>query len=461
MTVPKDSIWAAEFLAAGISPDHCDDVLAGCYDVPLNFSTEKPPVILDVGANVGAFVRWAVRRWPGCVLHCYEPHPGNFALLQRTIATIGPEESEIHANNVAVFNEETPIKLHVAKTNCGAHSFFNLGQEDEQTIVVQAIHAQTLPRADILKLDIEGAEMSVLLALADVGRLREFSAVMLEYHSEMIRLAVKQLMSEQGFAVTGEKVHEKNRGELRFVKCVALAPVAADAPANAPRQTAKTKPKVFIATPAHDHKFHSGFVFSLLKLGKSGMFDLTMNRVAGCGVARARNNMAHEFLTTTDAQYYAAIDSDIAFEPEHLARAIAFDKPIVAVPYALKQTQLQWCLNEIPGEVPNPETGFQKVSTAGTGFFLVKREVFEKMIEAFPDIAYEDDLPEMRGQTRWDFFSMGVLKRRYLTEDWYFCVRARMLGYDIWMDATTHVAHEGLISFPLEKQKEGMFGGGA
>lgn len=455
--MPPDSkpLWPSDY---GLDPDHCADVIGGCYDVPLNYSPEAPPVILDIGANVGAFVRWAVTRWPGCKIHCYEPAPKNFELLERTIATIAPEQSELHANNVAVFNESRKMVLHLAKSNCGAHSFYNLGESSEETVDIDAIGADHLPRADILKLDIEGAEMPVLLALNDTGRLSEFSAVMLEYHSNVICLATKQLLGELGFTLTGEKLHEKHRGELRFVK-TALLPVN-DGGKPAPAVPEK-KIGVFIATPAHDHKFHSGYCYSLLSLVNSQRFKLTFARAGGCGVARARNNMAHDFLTTVypdggRPEFYAAIDADIGFNPDHLSRAIAFDKPIVCVPYALKQEALQWCMNSLPGEKPDRATGFQKVSTAGTGFMVIKREVFEKMIGAFPEIAYDEDLPEAKGQTRWDFFSMGVITRRYLTEDWFFCLRARELGYDIWMDALNHVNHEGMISYPIARQRQGM-----
>ena len=44
------------------------------------------PVILDIGANIGAFALWAIGRWPGCRLHCYEPLPANFDMLRQNLA---------------------------------------------------------------------------------------------------------------------------------------------------------------------------------------------------------------------------------------------------------------------------------------------------------------------------------------------------------------------------------------
>jgi hypothetical protein len=72
-------LWPAHFT---VDPMHAADVLAGSYDIP--FNPEKPPVILDIGANIGAFTSWAAKRWPGCVIHAYEPHPGNYAMLEET-----------------------------------------------------------------------------------------------------------------------------------------------------------------------------------------------------------------------------------------------------------------------------------------------------------------------------------------------------------------------------------------
>jgi FkbM family methyltransferase len=43
-------------------------------------------VILDIGANVGSFAAWALKRWPGAHVYCYEPLPNNFALLKKISA---------------------------------------------------------------------------------------------------------------------------------------------------------------------------------------------------------------------------------------------------------------------------------------------------------------------------------------------------------------------------------------
>lgn len=53
-----EPLWPESFLSPDLGPDHCRDVLEGCYDVPFNHS----PKVIDIGANVGAFARWAKKR---------------------------------------------------------------------------------------------------------------------------------------------------------------------------------------------------------------------------------------------------------------------------------------------------------------------------------------------------------------------------------------------------------------
>jgi hypothetical protein len=245
-------------------------------------------------------------------------------------------------------------------------------------------------------------------------------------------------------------------------------------------------PRVYIATPSHDHKLHAGFAFSLYRLLAARVLPLQPSKVGGAGVARARNNQAAEFLKSK-CDLFFAIDADITFEPEYVQRLVAHGLPIVCGLYPLKQHKLAWCVNPLPGEKIDPATGLQKVASSGTGFMCIQRAVFERMIEAHPELAYTEDLEESRGEVRYDFFSMGVdgpgspqarLERirellelspdpaltlqeiravltqphppgRYLTEDWYFCHRARALGIPVYVDCTFHLKHEGMIDYPL------------
>lgn len=206
-------LWPEDY---GVHPRHCADVLAGSYDIP--FDPEKPPVILDVGANVGAFTKWAAYRWPGSTIFSYEPYPNNFKLLTRTVESV-KDLAHIGLNQVAVSDKggNMVLKFHSEAMNCGEWSL-NTGGTPKDTVNVDVIPALDLPKADILKIDTEGAEAQILESMK--YRLHEFSAVMLEIHSASWVVPITGLLRIAGFSIISKEVkfNSENRVEMKFLK---------------------------------------------------------------------------------------------------------------------------------------------------------------------------------------------------------------------------------------------------
>ena len=207
---PKVALWPADYIGPKLAPDHCGDVLAGSYDVP--YYPKSPPTILDIGANIGAFARWAVRRWPGCTIHCYEPQAGNFKLLTRTWKGMLRADPNILLHEMAVTNGSSPVHLVPGELNCGEAHLVETGGE-----IVEATPAGLLPVADILKMDTEGCEPLILDGLYRAGRLQEFAAIMLEYHNDAHGAMMMELLLAHGFWITGFRPWAPNRGELKFI----------------------------------------------------------------------------------------------------------------------------------------------------------------------------------------------------------------------------------------------------
>lgn len=152
--------------------------------------------ILDIGANIGAFALWANMRWPGSTIHCYECHPGTFAILGRNVAAI----PNVRSTNVAVYPTEASTLPVCARYDgdgeAGIVSVLAGMFEDlalPQSFEVTALHPRDLPRAEIVKIDVEGAEFDVLREL-------DFSStelIMMEYHNDASRNAIKSLFAEE------------------------------------------------------------------------------------------------------------------------------------------------------------------------------------------------------------------------------------------------------------------------
>jgi FkbM family methyltransferase len=122
--------------------------------------------ILDIGANVGAFSLWAVHRWPGSVVHAFEPHPDTYKVLQENTRDF----PMIYCFNAAVSPSPDGILVHrgtadgeSALIECARLTFREEVLLEAQSVAVPVVHPVSLPRADIVKLDVEGSEAAIVL----------------------------------------------------------------------------------------------------------------------------------------------------------------------------------------------------------------------------------------------------------------------------------------------------------
>jgi hypothetical protein len=93
-------------------------------------------------------------------------------------------------------------------------------------------------------------------------------------------------------------------------------------------------------------------------------------------------------------------------------------------------------------------TKFVQALKVGFAFVLLKREVVERMCEAYPELEYET-----RGAPReWALFldmlepAKGGLPER-LSEDYSFCKRWIDIGGEIWLDPESSLIHAGRAEF--------------
>jgi FkbM family methyltransferase len=184
---------------------HVQKVLGGEYDIPYRHSA---PVILDIGANVGSFAAWALKRWPGAHVHCYEPLPDNFALLKRNLGQFEGRSVSLH--NFAV-GDPSLTRLYLGRNNCGEASFYDIGEQTTAMIEVETKAADVLPKAQIVKIDTEGSEVDILAGMTSL----DFDAIMLEYHSEANRRRIEGLLGD--FFLAGGEIRGLHRGTLKYL----------------------------------------------------------------------------------------------------------------------------------------------------------------------------------------------------------------------------------------------------
>lgn len=145
------------------------------------FETEREePRIIDGGANVGLATLYWKRQFPGAKITAFEPGPEVFQALEYNIQSHGLEN--VDAVQAGLWDEEGAIEFEQDKASSGHFSQFpGTDSVGSTKVSVTRLGPYLDQHIDMLKLDIEGAEVNVLLDVQD--RLDRVQNLFVEYHS--------------------------------------------------------------------------------------------------------------------------------------------------------------------------------------------------------------------------------------------------------------------------------------
>jgi FkbM family methyltransferase len=174
-----------------------------------DFALRESDVVLDIGANIGAFAVYAAKQTPRGRVIAFEPASDNFELLARNAAL--NRLANLVPVRAAVAGESGVINLYRAHGS-GAHST-TAGRLSQSTGIEQ-VEALTLEdvfrrheigSCNLLKLNCEGAEFEILHS-APATVLSRIERIAMEYHAtENKRERAGRLIDhlcKQGFEVT-------------------------------------------------------------------------------------------------------------------------------------------------------------------------------------------------------------------------------------------------------------------
>jgi hypothetical protein len=216
--------------------------------------------------------------------------------------------------------------------------------------------------------------------------------------------------------------------------------------------------RVHICMPCYGGQLTESTFMSYIKWSNTARqlgIDWTMETLTNESlISRARNTLTAKFLHNKDSTHLLFIDADIGFEPWHILVLLNRQVDVIGGLYPMKSLPIKWCVNGIEGGEEGTD-GLQEVSKTGTGFLLIKRDVFEKL-NAHPatkpfinDIGLSAELnPYMK-----TYFDTAVRENRYYSEDWTFCENWRDLGGKVWVDKRVLLRHTGTYTFAHEAQE--------
>lgn len=248
----------------------------------------------------------------------------------------------------------------------------------------------------------------------------------------------------------------------------------------------KTAEKILlVATPALGDRFEGTYFRSMLglqhRMTSAGITMLTLTKNSSL-IALARNDCAATFRNALDKKitHMIFIDSDVGFDPADVERMLSYDEPVIAGSYPLKlfnwremamlvesghpvnaslpartsgSTIGTWSELIKDGEqmtLKLDERGLCQVETVGTGFMMIRRDVFTQLEHYMMDQPGGLDAQKYKtseGVEHTCFFNTAVKDGRFIGEDVYFCGLLADAGIPLLVDSKCKLTHTGTYTW--------------
>lgn len=199
--------------------------------------------------------------------------------------------------------------------------------------------------------------------------------------------------------------------------------------------------RIFIGIPFYREPKCPAFVRSLIvtiKGLKESGYECYAGTVYGDSfVQRARAKLVQQFLKT-DCDTMLFFDDDGEWGLDALLKLINTPGDVVAGVYRLKvePSVIKYphgiCLDRDNLPIVRDD-GCIKAWGVSMGFTKIKRQVFEKLIKAYPEKEYYSVKDGKPNDYYWDLFPQGVYDHRWLGEDYAFCRLWTNIGGKIWV----------------------------
>jgi hypothetical protein len=240
---------------------------------------------------------------------------------------------------------------------------------------------------------------------------------------------------------------------------------------------------LMIATPMYGGMCTANYVLGMLTTMRR-MAEINVN-VFWCQITneslitRARNELARIFLER-ELDYLMFIDADIGFDGEAVATLIAGDRDIACGIYPKKEVNwdsvataarngadnLQdyagaFVFNMVGSEhQESDEQGFIEVRHGGTGFMLIKRQVFLDLTPHVPTYrvsSFQDpETGEYAKPLTHEFFATSIdASGALLSEDFHFCELWRSHGGKVHAHPFVRLNHTGTYTYDGDILKSG------
>ena len=183
-------------------------------------------IVLDIGANIGFFTLLAARLvGKKGKVYAFEPEPINYNLLTKNIELNG--YNNIIPLQKAVSNVNGMVTLFLDNKDTGAHTIRQC-QDNKEFVEVESVTLDEFFKnekhpIDVIKMDIEGAEMAAFLGMERIIRENDNLKIFVEFYPTAIREMgdspdefVHKLLEDYRFSILVIDDYTKNKKYLRI-----------------------------------------------------------------------------------------------------------------------------------------------------------------------------------------------------------------------------------------------------
>lgn len=177
--------------------------------------------VYDIGANVGGYAIIGAKAQPDATIFAFEPHPVNKERLSENLELNNLQN--VHIRDYALGDSDGTIKLKTESNEPGVGTHTIVASDTGNSIEIDirraesAIKNDDIPSPDVMKIDVEGAELDVLKGFNEV--LESCRVIIIEIHPTKIDTTVedvRSLLIEAGF--TTSEVQERDETTHLFAQ---------------------------------------------------------------------------------------------------------------------------------------------------------------------------------------------------------------------------------------------------
>ena len=230
-----------------------------------------------------------------------------------------------------------------------------------------------------------------------------------------------------------------------------------------------SKPKIYVATPCYDMmriETCVSLIDMFSTLGRSGV-ECKFKSVKTSLVTHGRNLLTCGFLDS-GFDYMLFVDADVEFQPEAVARMLVPKKDIICTPYRVKEENIKYAVKfKDPDFIKIEPFDLVEIEEGPAGLMLIKRVVFERLMDKRPDLKINFDEPTRKKMNEeigavedaidrymynfWDT-TFRLDTGEWKGEDLSFCALATDAGFKIHANLDSGTTHHGSWGF------QGKFG---